>query len=98
MDDSTRVSADLALACEKAMKHITAVECDVCLSAEEKLRAIAGVAKILYSVTSTLEGMKARLLTSMAPKVASEDTREMRRRIAAQIGGMGNHPKRNTST
>lgn len=98
MDDSTRVSTDLALACEKAVKHITAVECDVSLSIEEKLRTIAGVAKILYSVTSTLESVRSRLLTSTAPKVTPEDAREMRRQIAAQIGGMGNHPKRNTST
>ncbi len=98
MDDSTRVSADLAWACEKALKHITAVECDTCLSTEEKLRAIAGVAKILYPVTSALEHTRARLLTRTAPKESPEEAREMRRKIGAQIGGMGNHIERNKST
>jgi hypothetical protein len=74
------------------------IENDVQLSVEHKLLVIEQIVHGFRPVFEMIEDSARRLHEPAARERAARDTREMRREIAASIGGMGNHLNRRKST
>ncbi len=74
---------------------LSAIENNPALTTEAKKHAIGRIASLFRPLRVLFDAAVVRTTKVSEPEKNIYNDREMRRRIAASIGGMGMHPKRN---